>query len=370
MFGDRGVGKTSLANILKDALHGQDSIEVAKINCNENDSYLDSWRRALAEITMLVEGANEKDGSSPTEYVLSQWLEGLPKVGSGEIKKILNHKCSEAHDLVIIFDEVDRLGIEQRRLFADTIKDLSDSSTHATIMLIGVAHTITDLIEEHKSIERCIAQIWMPPMAKYELREIIDTGLRSLGMTIDRVAKDIIVSLSRGYPYYTHLLCNEAINKAIRNKARSVEKSDLNGAIKQSIANAVASVQEDYSKAADGQRKGTKYPIVLLASALADTDDLGYFRPFDLKAHKQAEGEKRLAQDYSEHLNKLATDPTRGNVLERRGTARKYKFRFRNPLLKPYIIMKGIDEGLVGGGLLEGLSQEKKPPTTLFDDFA
>src|SRR5262249_16476083 len=149
---------------------------------------------------------------------------------------------------VVIFDEVDRLDVKQRRLFADTIKDLSDSSTHATVMLIGVAHTITDLIEEHKSIERCVAQIWMPPMAKHEIREIIDTGLKSLSMTIDKDAKEIVISLSRGYPYYTHLLCNEAANKAIRAKSRSISKADLSDAIKLALAKASASVREDYSK--------------------------------------------------------------------------------------------------------------------------
>jgi len=74
--------------------------------------------------------------------------------------------------------------------------------------------------------------------------------------------------------------------------------------------------------------------------------------------------------DFSEQLNKLATDEWRGLVLERRGTPRKYKFRFRKPLLRPYIIMKGIDDGLVGGGLLEHMETIQKPAQgTLFDDF-
>ena len=130
--------------------------------------------------------------------------------------------------------------------FADTIKDLSDSSTNVTVILIGVAHTITDLIEEHESIERCIGQVYMPPMAKFELREIIDTGLRHLSMTMDGSTKDMVISLSRGYPYYTHLLCNGAAIKAINGKSQGISRADLGGAIKLAMANAAASVRDDY----------------------------------------------------------------------------------------------------------------------------
>lgn len=370
MFGDRGVGKTSLANILKDAIraHEQYPAEVAKINCNESDSYLDVWRRILAEISVVAEMAGEDENPKPIEYKLSDWMVNSPSFGSGEIKKVLGHKCSEQHELVLIFDEVDRLAPEQRRLFADTIKDLSDSSTNVTIILIGVAHNVTDLIEEHKSIERCIAQVYMPPMAKYELSEIIDTGLRALSMRIDSNARAVILALSRGYPYYTHLLCYEAAMKAIKANGDTIKPADLGGAIKLALAKALASVREDYSKGADGQRRGTRYPIVLLAAALAETDDLGYFRPTDLKVPTRG-GASEVSTDYSVHLNKLATDPTRGLILERRGTPRKYKFRFQNPLLRPYIIMKGIDEGLVGGSLLEQLGCFRDRQQTLFDDF-
>jgi Cdc6-like AAA superfamily ATPase len=191
-------------------------------------------------------------------------------------------KCNESYELVIVFDEFDRLAQEQRRLFADTIKDLSDNSTNATIMLVGVANDVAVLIDEHQSIERCMSQIYMPPMANYELREIIESGLRLLDMGIDQQAKEIIVSLSRGYPYYTHLLCYEAAMKAIKAKSDTIKSADLAGAIKEAINSAQASVREDYLKAADGPRKGTTYPLVLLACALADTDDLGYFKPNDV----------------------------------------------------------------------------------------
>src|SRR3977135_3591216 len=109
------------------------------------------------------------------------------------------------------------------------------------------------------------------------------SAVRLCMMTSEPGVTDIIISLSRGYPYYTHLLCHEAAMKAIKTKGTKIVLADLGGAIKRAIANVAASVREDYSKAADGQRKGTKYPLILLSAALAEIDNMGYFRPTDLK---------------------------------------------------------------------------------------
>jgi Cdc6-like AAA superfamily ATPase len=376
LYGDRGVGKTSLATILKDALSGVrdahsgiGAFEVAKANCNDKDTYLDVWRRALSEIIIVSEKPEDTPGNKPVEYALSGYVDQFTAVGSGELKRILNVRYNDTQSLVIIFDEVDRLSKEARRLFADTIKDFSDSSTNVTVMLVGVATDLTSLIEEHKSIERCIAQIYMPPMNKKELRDIIDGGMRMLGMSIEPEARDIIVSLSRGYPYYTHLLAYEATCKAIKSRSPRVHRGDVASAIRVAISGALETVRDDYLKAAEGQRKGTSYPLVLLSCALATPDDVGYFKPTDLKVPTSSEVAVR-ASKFSEQLNKLATDDSRGPALERWGTARRYKFRFRNPLLRPYIIMKGINDGLVGGLLLEGLTGDgAAPKKTLFDDF-
>jgi hypothetical protein len=49
---------------------------------------------------------------------------------------------------------------------------------------------------------------------------------------------------------------------------------------------------------------------------------------------------------FSQHLNAF-TDVERGPVLKRTGTTRKFRFKFVNPLMRPYVIMKGMESGLV-----------------------
>ena len=55
IFGERGVGKTSLANVVHDFVTGQGNIEVliAKVNCDATITYPKLWRNILRQITVF-----------------------------------------------------------------------------------------------------------------------------------------------------------------------------------------------------------------------------------------------------------------------------------------------------------------------------
>lgn len=46
---------------------------------------------------------------------------------------------------------------------------------------------------------------------------------------------------------------------------------------------------------------------------------------------------------FQQHLNAF-TSEARAAVLHRKGEARRFRYRFRNPLLEPYVILRGIKE--------------------------
>ena len=73
--------------------------------------------------------------------------------------------------LVVVLDEFNELANDQiRRDIAETIKYLSDRGSPATVVLIGVADDVNELIDDHRSIERCLAQVNMPRMFAMNLR--------------------------------------------------------------------------------------------------------------------------------------------------------------------------------------------------------
>ena len=367
MYGDRGVGKTSLANILRELFSDMDGAKILKTNCNETDDFLTVWQRACAEIPVLLESpVSTDDVARPEEYSLDQWIVTDKHVGPGEIRRLLEFGSRMSGELTIVFDEFDRLAVGERKLFADTIKDLSDNSVDATLVLVGVVRDVVDLIAEHGSIDRCVSQILMPPMARDELQSIITNALTALGMTIEPTAAKLILALSQGYPHYTHLLGQGSALIAIKTGRLAITASDVAGAIREALDRTQETVRDEYYKAAQGQRKKTLFPQVLLACALAQVDELGFFRSTDVRGPLRAvTNEDYDIPNYSQHLNQLSNDDTRGPVLEQRGSKRRYKFRFRNPLLRPFIIMKGLGDGVLSGTLLEQITD--KSDDSLFD---
>jgi len=98
--------------------------------------------------------------------------------------------------------------------------------------------------------------------------------------------------------------------------------------------------------------------LLLLAAALAPVDDLGFFASGDVrKPLTLIMGRPYDIPGYSQHLDKFSS-PERGNVLEKAGTQRKFRFRFRNPLLQPYVIMRGLADNMLPGDALSMLQQK------------
>lgn len=328
------------------------------MNCVETDTYLNVWRKALAEIPHIMEPNPEfSEDSNSFEGTLADTL--YEQDGPGEIRKLLASASQEDGELVIVFDEFDRLDSRERSLFADTIKDLSDNSINTTLVLVGVAKDVVELIAEHTSIDRCLTQILMPPMDRNELRDILNKAMKPLGMTIDERVANLIVSLSKGLPHYTHLLGHEATMKALHRKSLSISEKDMSGAIEDALEQTEHTTRNDYLNAAHGQRKGTLFPEILLACALAEVDELGYFSSADVREPLcTITGKKYKIQNFSPHLAKFCND-SHGPVLEKWGKTRRFKFRFRNPLLRPFIIMKGLAERKITGNLLELLADQE-----------
>ena len=250
---------------------------------------------------------------------------------------------AQSRALLVIFDEFDRLTDQPtRRTMADTIKALSDHAVPATIVVVGVADTVSDLIAEHESIDRSLIQIPMPRMEPSELGELLDKGMRKLGMRLELKARQKIIDLSQGLPPYTHRLALHATRAAIRTQRRTITEADVKHAIKDAVENAQQSLRENYRKAISSPQTGNLFGQVLLACARAKTDDFGYFAAADVRKPMSRIMRKRYEiPSFARHLNRFC-QPERGCVLRKEGEKHRYRYRFSDPLMQPFVIMKGI----------------------------
>jgi hypothetical protein len=166
-------------------------------------------------------------------------------------------------------------------------------------------------------------------------------------MSFDGAAKEYISALSLGLPHYTHLLGLHSCRAALEQQSLSVDLEHVDRAIHEAIRGVQQRLQRAYHSATMSSRKESLYEEVLLACALADVDELGYFAAADVREPMtRIMGKPYDIPQFSQHL-KAFCDNSRAAILERTGVPRRYRFRFERPLLQPYVIMLGLVNRLI-----------------------
>jgi Cdc6-like AAA superfamily ATPase len=351
IFGERGVGKTSLANLLYDllVLSGKSSnYQRSRINCADSMGFDAIWNTAFRQLKTNIDGGSVHLGDS---------------VPSGATSENIR-ECFDAMDdpSIVIIDEFDRITDTQTKtLMADTIKTLSDNSVKTTLVLVGVADSIDQLIAEHRSIDRSLVQIQMQRMSKFELIEIIDKGLaRCDGVTIHMDVKMRIADYSQGLPSYTHLLAKTAALCAVHGDRMAVTMDDLDAAVKEAADTQLETNLSSYRLAVTAPR-GINFKPVLLACALAPKDEHGFFYAKDVVQPLRTITNKNYKiPAFARHL-KLFCEEARGPILQRRGKP----YRFIRPIMEPYVILRGLADGMISEEQLSRPSLDATVPEQL-----
>lgn len=345
LYGERGVGKTSLANVVVGFLGAQKVIS-PRVNCDAADTFDSVWRKAIEQAGLTQLRQSIGFNSQPTAAVMdSNQLLG-DKATPDTVRRCLT-TLSQHFIPVFVIDEFDRLSAEARRTFADCIKSLSDYNVQATVLLVGVADSVDQLISEHQSVQRALAQVRMPRMSSTELDSLLVKGVAKLGMSIQSAAKRRIVKLSQGLPHYAHLLALHAVRSALDNQSLDVGSDAVQAALERALTMTQQSVLSMYETAIRSARKDNLFGKVLLACALAETNELGEFAPQDVRDHlSRIAGRRYEIPSFAQHLKEF-TEQKRGPVFLKSGIPRLYRYKFSEPLLQPYVIMQGLQSKLI-----------------------
>jgi hypothetical protein len=324
LYGERGVGKTSVATVLGEYVGARQirpQLQAAGVNCSTDDTFASLWRGIFAELQLET----REDEISP-EYV--------------------RRRLHEVPPSLIVIDELDRLEDDEAlTALADTIKTLSDHGVPSTLALVGVANSIGELVGEHASIVRALVQIEMPRMTTDELVQILANGCQRAGLHPQEDAMLEIAVLSEGLPHYTHLLGLHAGLRVVQDDRTELTRDDVWAAIPKAVDR--HTILSDYQLATRSARKDALFAQVLLACALAPKNRFGYFTSGAIRDPLQAIAGRRLEiPAFSNHLSQFL-EAERGAVLQREGTSRRYFYRFADPIFQPYVILSGLSENLI-----------------------
>jgi hypothetical protein len=89
----------------------------------------------------------------------------------------------------------------------------------------------------------------------------------------------------------------------------------------------------------------SQHKKALLACALTDTDELGFFPAAEVGKWMTALSDKEYdVPNYIHYLKEFCTDK-RGRVLQSMGEARRVRYRFADPMMQPFVIINAVGKG-------------------------
>jgi Cdc6-like AAA superfamily ATPase len=338
IFGQRGVGKTSLVNILADLLP---TVLAVKITCDGSDTFSTIWNRVLQKAPVSFKeqafGFSREDAERHTN--LASFLNRENGVTPSDVAGVM--ELVKSTRAVFVLDEFDRVIDEQtKRYMSDLIKNVSDNNPHVTIVIVGVGGNIADLIGEHPSIQRNLVQIEMPLMGDQEIKDVVKKGCDQLAIRVAPEVLDEIAALSVGFPHYAHLLglsIAKTCESTESNKINHKRFNDLTCSF--AIEDSIETYRQAFSSATKTANP-SRYPQLLCACGYAKHDENGQFRTGDVVDEMEhIFGEKVTTHNIKSAMaNFCASD--RGQVLVRRKVQNVHFYKFREPMMRPFLRIK------------------------------
>ncbi|ESU27364.1 AAA ATPase [Flavobacterium limnosediminis JC2902] len=343
VYGDRGVGKSSLANITCDLLiRNVISGKLYKKRCDSYDNFATILRSPLNDVDVnidLLETQKTTSGAIGSDKSL---VPILPSLGKSHVSKVQGHGQSSLSpswvceklrgvDGILLIDEFDILSNdEDKKKIAELIKQLSDCASKFKLFIVGIAESSSDLTAGHPSVQRCLKETRISRMIDDELEAIILAGEKKLNLKFNDAAIKRIVKVSSGYPHFTHLLALKSAEDAILDQRKDINLKNIIEATRRAVDDSEGTLKQAYDNAVRSSATD-EYKKILLAAACSNAEEI---KASELRQKYKDLFETDITQGHlNNHFQKIVSEDN-SNILRR---IAKGVYRFNDPRMPSFI---------------------------------
>jgi Cdc6-like AAA superfamily ATPase len=281
LYGERGVGKSSLANVVTTILGLMIERQIFVKRCDREDTFESVVNGPLVRVgaDLTLKSISEQSARNAGIDILKVASAGGSKsyVGNYDVSNSLSPSTvaegiRDLHGLLVV-DEVDAISNpNERRKLAELIKLLSDAGSNFKIMIVGIAETGSELTASHPSVQRCLKETKLKRMSVSELQQIVVKGSKEVGLNFTPKVTRAIASLSAGYPHFTHLIALKCAEQAITDGRVEIRDINLKDALELAVQDAEGTLKQDYERAT--RSAGTvMYRQIVVAAAMMKSEE-------------------------------------------------------------------------------------------------
>ena len=374
IFGDRGLGKSSLALQLERIALGDvellDSLDLTDRAVDPDDAFVtvrvactDGIGNKQALLQCLINSAEgfaslddlpRQPGDKSVKHTLKLKVyqrEVVKQFTRREARQFANLSIEEqlltvvdrvtektGRRVLCIIDELDR--VDKTVGLASFIK--SHSSDRLRFLLVGVGGNVSFLLADHESLQRSLVPVRVGPMRDKELMKIIDLAqlivrFLDVDLQFSHSAKEQIVALSNGVPWFVHVIGQGALINAHERGSTEVTLNDVDKVLHRLTENRFMTELNDLYLRAVGD--SARREIVLRLMARWPQQNVPVSEIYQVARHL---GINNPSQNVQELLKIYY-----GRVLSRSASRDRGLYYFRNSMFKRFVAMRGtVYEGV------------------------
>ena len=360
IFGDRGVGKTSLA-LTSAYLHTGIENQPIYVMCGRTNNFSQTIQ-AIGNATIPVEKRLERLATGGGfNFAVAGTGFGMSEPTNQNAGIAAPQSLTEALDIVrfvaskrrgttiVIIDELERIeGDAEREKFAEFIRNIPELDVDVRFIFCGIMHDVDELLKSHPSAGRILETIELKRLHHSDLWKILTVVADKLKVEIQKEALIRISQISDGFPHYVHLI-GELLFWSMFDDPVEVTRSNsehYKAAITGALQRVESALRIQYERATHKTRNTADYEEALWALADSTSDKRQITEIYESSYRwimLKRPGRKMLQREQLNQRYLSMRKESHGHIIAGYGSG---WFSFRENMMRGYVRLRAEGQGI------------------------